>query len=81
MGVADRTVETFSPRDFLRSDLRVFCASVVKLPGTERLVLRWNDRDLVPFARLNADPRVMEYLPAVLTAGESDALAHRSAPS
>lgn len=45
---------------------------------TERLILRdWNDRDLEPFARLNADPRVMEFLPALLTRDESDALARR----
>jgi RimJ/RimL family protein N-acetyltransferase len=45
---------------------------------TERVVLRdWTDRDLAPFARLNADPRVMEHLPAVLTTSESDALADR----
>jgi RimJ/RimL family protein N-acetyltransferase len=45
---------------------------------TERLVLRdWRDGDLEPFARMNADPRVMEYFPATLTTSESDALATR----
>ena len=33
--------------------------------------------DLAPFAALNADPAVMEHLPAVLSRAESDALAAR----
>jgi ribosomal-protein-alanine N-acetyltransferase len=42
------------------------------------LVLRgWRDGDLAPFAALNADPGVMEHLPAVLSRAESDALAAR----
>jgi RimJ/RimL family protein N-acetyltransferase len=45
---------------------------------TERLVLRdWRPEDLEPFARLNADPEVTEFLPRALDRGESDALAHR----
>jgi len=45
---------------------------------TERLVLRgWRETDLAPFAALNADPRVMEYLPSPLSASESDAFAAR----
>lgn len=43
---------------------------------TERLCLRqWTERDREPFARLNADARVMEYFPATLSTRESDALA------
>ncbi|MGE0711850.1 MAG: GNAT family N-acetyltransferase [Planctomycetota bacterium] len=43
---------------------------------TERLLLRaWRDEDLPAFAALNADPRVVEFLPAALTRAESDALA------
>lgn len=43
---------------------------------TKRLVLRpWQERDLEPFAKLNADPRVMEYFPSVLSRKESDDLA------
>jgi RimJ/RimL family protein N-acetyltransferase len=45
---------------------------------TERLILRWwrpDDRE--PFARLNADPRVVEFLPKVLARDESDAVADR----
>jgi ribosomal-protein-alanine N-acetyltransferase len=45
---------------------------------TERLVLReWRDEDLEPFARLNADPRVMEHFPSLLTREQSDALVDR----
>ena len=46
---------------------------------SDRLILRrWADADKAPFAALNADPEVMRYLPAVLTAPESDALADRA---
>jgi RimJ/RimL family protein N-acetyltransferase len=45
---------------------------------TERLLLRrWIESDRRPFAELNADPRVMEHLPAVLTSDESDAFIAR----
>jgi RimJ/RimL family protein N-acetyltransferase len=45
---------------------------------TERLSLRrWRPEDRAPFAAINADPRVMEYFPSVLTREESDALADR----
>ena len=47
---------------------------------TGRLLLRpWRDADRAPFAALNADPRVMEFFPAPLSATESDALAARCA--
>lgn len=43
--------------------------------STERLVLRaWRDTDLAPFAALNADPRVREHFPSVLSPAESDAM-------
>lgn len=49
------------------------------MPGelrTARLRLRrWLPDDRPPFARLNADPRVMEHFPSVLTADQSHALA------
>jgi RimJ/RimL family protein N-acetyltransferase len=35
------------------------------------------DEDLEPFAALNADPAVMEYLPGMLSRDESDAMAGR----
>ncbi len=45
---------------------------------TARLTLRpWCQSDLVPFAQLNADPRVMEHFPQLLSGDESDALAAR----
>jgi RimJ/RimL family protein N-acetyltransferase len=41
---------------------------------TERLRLRqWVESDREPFARLNADPRVMEFFPSVLDRAASDA--------
>ena len=40
---------------------------------TERLILRpWQAHDLEPFAKLNADPRVREYFPGLLSRKESD---------
>jgi len=40
---------------------------------TARLILRrWRDSDREPFQALNADPRVMEFFPATLTAAETD---------
>jgi len=45
---------------------------------TERLILRhWQESDRQPFARINADSRVMEFMPGVLTEAESDAVADR----
>ncbi len=45
---------------------------------TERLRLRqWCATDREPFAALNADPKVMEFFPALLTRAESDAMADR----
>ena len=41
---------------------------------TERLLLRrWREPDRLPFQKINADPRVMEFMPGPLTAAESDA--------
>ena len=40
---------------------------------TERLILRrWKESDRAPFARMNADARVMEFMPATLSGEESD---------
>lgn len=42
---------------------------------TKRLLLRpWKESDLAPFAKLNADPKVMEFFPNTLSRKESDAL-------
>jgi RimJ/RimL family protein N-acetyltransferase len=48
--------------------------------NTPRLALRpWRATDLEPFAALNADPRVMGFMPAPLTRDESDAFTARVA--
>ncbi|HTU44534.1 MAG TPA: GNAT family N-acetyltransferase [Bryobacteraceae bacterium] len=40
---------------------------------TDRLLLRsWREADREPFAELNADPRVMEFMPRLLSREESD---------
>jgi RimJ/RimL family protein N-acetyltransferase len=45
---------------------------------TERLELRrWREADRLPFQRLNADPRVMEFMPGLLDPGASDELIDR----
>ncbi|MFZ4515298.1 MAG: GNAT family N-acetyltransferase [Acidimicrobiia bacterium] len=45
---------------------------------TSRLVLRrWRLEDREPFAAMNADPRVMEFMPETLSREKSDALAAR----
>jgi ribosomal-protein-alanine N-acetyltransferase len=45
---------------------------------TDRLVLRrWQDEDRDPFAALNADPRVMEHFPSLLSRAESDEMVDR----
>ncbi|MDX2642567.1 GNAT family N-acetyltransferase [Streptomyces sp. NPDC001902] len=42
--------------------------------STERLILRrWQDRDLAPWAAMNADPEVREHLGEPLTREQSDA--------
>lgn len=45
---------------------------------SERLILRrWKPDDCEPFSRINADPRVMEFMPGVLSRAESDRLVER----
>jgi RimJ/RimL family protein N-acetyltransferase len=45
---------------------------------TERLILRrWKEDDLRPFADMNADARVCEFFPSILTEQQSNALADR----
>jgi RimJ/RimL family protein N-acetyltransferase len=47
---------------------------------TDRLLLRrWRLEDRVPFAKLNSDPRVVEFLPGPLSREESDLRADRIA--
>ena len=50
----------------------------VSVLRTARLILReWRDSDLAPFAVLNADPRVMEHFPSLLSRAQSDEFAAR----
>jgi len=50
----------------------------IKKMETLRLRLRqWRQEDLEPFAEINADPRVMEFLPKLLSKNESDAMVER----
>jgi RimJ/RimL family protein N-acetyltransferase len=45
---------------------------------TEQIILRnWQAADRRPFAQMNADPQVMGFMPATLSASESDSLADR----
>ena len=45
---------------------------------TSRLILReWRDSDVSPFAKLNADPRVMQHFPSMLSYEESSQLVTR----
>jgi RimJ/RimL family protein N-acetyltransferase len=45
---------------------------------TERLILRpWREEDRVEFASMSADPRVMEFMPGLLTRTQSDAVMER----
>jgi len=47
-------------------------------PESDRVLLRqWRDGDRGAFAELNADPRVMEYFPSLLSRAESDAMVDR----
>jgi len=46
---------------------------------TDRLLLRrWRDSDRLPFQAMSADPRVMEFMPSLLSEAESDALIDRA---
>jgi RimJ/RimL family protein N-acetyltransferase len=67
-------------------DAQRWTLSVKRLPTeqlprelqTDRLRLRrWSPADRAPFAALNADPRVMEFFPALMSREESDAAADR----
>jgi RimJ/RimL family protein N-acetyltransferase len=51
---------------------------MVNVIETERLVLReWTKEDRPLFARINADPLIMEYMPRVLPPADSDKLVAR----
>lgn len=45
---------------------------------SERLILRpWREEDLLPFSRLNADPKVMEFFPKTLSFEETRTVLNR----
>jgi RimJ/RimL family protein N-acetyltransferase len=45
---------------------------------TERLILRaWKEEDVLPYSEMNADPRVREFFPSVLTRQQSEAEVRR----
>jgi RimJ/RimL family protein N-acetyltransferase len=53
---------------------------VTEIPSvrTKRLLLRaWQSSDRAPFARMNADPHVMEHFPKLFSRAESDAAVDR----
>lgn len=61
---------------------RLTCFFIISGMGivltTDRLNLReWEDRDLEPFSRMNADPQVMKYFPSLLTAEQTRAYFQR----
>jgi len=50
----------------------------IPILNTARLVLRpWQAQDRVPFAAINRDPAVMQFMPALLSAEESNAFVDR----
>lgn len=54
------------------------CKMSAPILETSRLILRyWKQEDLLPFSIMNADKRVMEFFPKVLSLEESNALAER----
>ena len=62
----------------MMADTHAPATSLPEAIRTERLLLRrWRDTDLEPFAELNADPIVMQYMPTVLDRAGSDALVER----
>jgi RimJ/RimL family protein N-acetyltransferase len=50
---------------------------MLELSGNRVLLRRWRDEDQAPFAAMNDDARVMEFLPHRLSRDDSDALADR----
>src|SRR5580698_6089860 len=53
--------------------LGILSMRLMMILDTDRLSLRrWRDADRAAFARMNADARVMEFMPALLTREQSD---------
>ncbi len=53
--------------------------AIHKLETTRLHLRQWTEADKQPFARLNADRRVMEFFPDTLSRSQSDAMAKRLA--
>jgi RimJ/RimL family protein N-acetyltransferase len=49
-------------------------SAVATLSSARLLLRRWREEDRLPFAALNADPRVMEFFPGRLDRAQSDAM-------
>ena len=59
----------------MRSELLQSHSVTAMVIETARLILRrWNSSDTEPFAKLNADPRVMEFYPKTLDRLETEAI-------
>ncbi len=56
---------------------RTFVIAPTQLDTTRLILRRWREGDREPFARLNADPYVMEHYPGPLSRDESDAFVDR----
>jgi RimJ/RimL family protein N-acetyltransferase len=70
-----QSLERWGPRAPPLYNRTVRDGAVIETP---RLSLRrWREADLAPFARINADPRVMEFFPKCLSRRESDAVVDR----
>ena len=53
-------------------------SKIINTIETERLYLRqWQASDFAPFAEMNADPKVMEYFPKLLTTSMSNTIAKK----
>ncbi len=72
------------PRDTLESPITIrislsLVVSQTPILTTERLILRrWRDSDREAFARMDADPRVMEFFPEPLLRESSNASVDRA---
>src|ERR1700733_14545720 len=51
--------------------------SKIELTSARLKLRHWRPSDLDAFAQLNADPRVMEYFPSLMSSEESNALAEK----
>jgi RimJ/RimL family protein N-acetyltransferase len=80
LGIDSRRQAGVEPREGEAAYHGPMDASAVPTVSTDRLVLRgWRVTDREPFARMNADPEVVEHLPHALERAESDALLDRLA--